>query len=75
MLNSRVAPKFVDWNFSLKKQFFYNQRIILNIFDYLHIYKLHIRRNIIEILNIFDSEAKLGWIRIVGENINNASWK
>lgn len=39
----------------------------------LHINQLFIRQNIFEILNVFDAEAELGWIGIVGENVDDTS--
>lgn len=39
----------------------------------LHINQLFIRQNIFEILNVFDAEAELGWIGIVGENVDDPS--
>jgi hypothetical protein len=41
--------------------------------DNLHINQLLIRQNVFEILNVLDSEAKLGGIGIIGENVDDAS--
>lgn len=78
MLNSSNVLKLVDCNLSLEK--WYRKQVDFICVHsrwrgliVLHRDQLFVRQQILEILDIFDAEAQLGWTWIIREDIHNAS--